>query len=332
MKEAGIILLILGLSLTIVTGFNVHDDTALLFYIVCIFLDIAGLLLIFYNSFISINEDKRRSAIILVVASFILFVLSFRILSFGNFSFGLFSLGMILIIFGITLYFTDRLHKKARKWPLVIGSFICVHHAGRYTTTLIAFNTIEGQRITFEMTDNSVKALSYREGMQVTVRYNPENPKKNLITRVENEEALKPAFYGYLLSNYLIKKEEIDIVEYGVKTVGVILSAQVVYENELKDAEKFYLLDFGINMILQISVTRPETGSTYCVTKNMNVSKRILPFVQPGSVVEVYCMPDDESAIVVGMDLYLTLLGLPKQILDRKPSNNELDHAVFSIE
>gem|GEM_PF-6639466 len=57
----------------------------------------------------------------------------------------------------------------------------------------------------------------------------------------------------------------------------------------------------GHAKIGDIEVTRPDSGDTFETTVNKAIPQNRLSFVQPGSVIDVYYLPENERKIAISV-------------------------------
>jgi len=197
-----------------------------------------------------------------------------------------------LITFGSIGVLHRHFCKNLENCPLVIGTIIQVS-TSHSPAASVQFRTIDGQLMTVNIRDWLLGIEKIESHIQpckpIPLRYNPANPKQVALAFDEETETLQRALNMHWATGGLLTQKEIDISEHGVKAKGVILSAQPTGN----------IINNCGEMALQVEVTRPGNGRTYHVSKNMAVSQNMLPLIQPGNMVEVFYMPENENVIVI---------------------------------
>jgi len=194
--------------------------------------------------------------------------------------------------------------EKMENGPLVFGTLVSMKPTGGHMEgnslgeLFLRFTTVEGQQVTA----SSIRLFPdepFQPGAVFPLRYNPEYPEQ-IITGLDlsevDEKSMHRALGAYMLANGWTTQKILDIEEHGVKAVGVILSAQPT-GNIANGCEE---------MALHVKVTRPEDGGTYDATVKQPIRSDSLSSVQPGSVVDVFHMPEDEENIAVSYKVSMT--------------------------
>lgn len=199
--------------------------------------------------------------------------------------------------------------KKMQNGPFVFGTLVSMKltdvqmENGFLAELILRFNTVEGQQVT--VSHKTVVLEQFPPETVFPLRYNPKNPEQIFIgieSKDVDEETVRHAFETYMNANGLGNtREEADIMEHGVKAAGVILSAQPTGNT----------VDGREEMTLHVKVTRPENGGTYDAVTKKQIHTRGLALVHPGSVVDVYYMPENEGNIIVDNKIKMSFAWSP---------------------
>ncbi|MCL2162276.1 MAG: hypothetical protein FWH56_10400 [Betaproteobacteria bacterium] len=187
---------------------------------------------------------------------------------------------------------------KMENGPFVFGKLISANPTGKQAKAgpimefILQFHTVEGQQVTVSYQKAALE--EFQPGTLFPLRYNPEEPELIIVgfamgAYEADAEIVERAINAYMMAEGLTTQEELDMKEHGVKTVGVVLSVQPTGS----------IVNGYEEMALHVKVTRSENGSTYDVTVKKPIQQSSLPLVQPGSVVDVYYMPDNDENIFV---------------------------------
>ena len=257
------------------------------------------------------KEDKKRAGKILLNFSLLLAVFFIFISNIFSFSFGLYMcmISVFLLMFmSIDFLYGDKFNEnKMKNWPLVVGTITQIYDSSVYIRTTriqylritVRFWMSDGELMTASTNETISKMGRFQQRLLVSLRYNPQKPEKFKITFNEDPELLQDALKAYWIGSGLVTREEMNIYENGEKTIGVILSGEPPI-----DAlnEGFDLYD-RIEMAFQVNVAHLVNDDKFSVTINKTVPKNMLPFVQPGSVVEVFYMPENMSNCAIRLVL-----------------------------
>ncbi|MDR2209053.1 MAG: hypothetical protein LBE22_08805 [Azoarcus sp.] len=188
--------------------------------------------------------------------------------------------------------------EKIENGPLVFGTLVSMNPTGAQMEgkplieLILRFNTVEGQQVIASHCRPASDEQIHPETI-FPLRYNPEDPEQ-IVTGFrdgdQDKATLHRALQEYMISNGRITQEEADMMDRGVAATGVILSAKPT-GNIVNGHEE---------MALHVKVTRPDDGGTYDATTKKPIRQSALAFIQPGSVVDVHYMPENEENIVVG--------------------------------
>jgi len=194
--------------------------------------------------------------------------------------------------------------EKIKNGPLVFGTLVSMEPTGKQmegeltVELVLQFSTVDGQQITASHLRPAPQEL-LPAGTVFPLRYNPEEPEQ-IITGLgpmnADEEPVQQALHTYMVAKGWKTQKAVDMEKHGVKAAGVVLSAQPT-GNRVNDCEE---------MLLHVKVTRPENGGTYDATLTQPVRSDALAFVQPGSVVKVFYMPENEEDIAVSNKVSIT--------------------------
>jgi hypothetical protein len=206
----------------------------------------------------------------------------------------------MLLLIGTTMFSAFSGHsKKVKNGPLVFGTVVSVKRTGLLVNhqpqldIAMQFTTNDGQQIT--ASDRRIISLTdlaqVQPGAMFPLRYNPENPEQIMIEKNADQAALQAAYNMQMVASGVTTQSMLDITQNGVRANGVVLSAQPTGN---------IINGYG-EMTLQIKVTRPEYGGQFETTINKAIPQNMLAGVQPGSVIEVYYMPGNESKIAIGV-------------------------------
>ena len=217
---------------------------------------------------------------------------------------------MLLAIEGFVLLREDKIRERKKKnLLLTIGTviFVRIRKARRvYLFMKLMFTTINGQLMIVETSYNFSKEERLRKGMLIPLRYNPRNPEQIMISFDENPEDLQHLLYAHWVKTGLITQKDKETYERGIKTVGVILSAQPTVNSLNKRTKK----SDWTEMSLQVNVKHLTQNNYHCVTINKIVPETMLPFVQPSSVVEVFYIPERDNYYAIMLNLHPYFFGV----------------------
>ena len=206
-------------------------------------------------------------------------------------------IGFILLVIGIVLSgFTN----KVKNGILVIGNIVSVKRTGKLLNhqpqldITVEFTTNEGQQITAsERRFVSLTDLAqFQPKKPIPIQYDSENPQNIMIDDKADQKALQDAYNSQMLAKGVTSKETLDIVNNGVEAKGVVLSAEPTGN---------IINDMG-EMSLHIKVTRPDSGDTFEAFVNKVMPRNSLSSTLPGSVIDVFYLPEDESKIAISLN------------------------------
>lgn len=194
------------------------------------------------------------------------------------------------------------LSSNVKNGILVIGTIVSLERTGTLVNNqpqvdiTIKFTTTDGKEIT--ASQRRIVPLTdipqVQPEMMVPIRYDPNNPQKIMIDMDSDQTALQDAYDNLMVREGIASEESINIAKYGVKTKGVILSSKPTGN---------IINDMG-EITLHIKVTRPDYGDPFETTVNKTVPQKMLLSTLPGSVVDVYYLPEDEKNIVIAFKAF----------------------------
>ena len=209
--------------------------------------------------------------------------------------------GAIILAFNIIGRFSSSRGNKVNNGILIFGTIVSVKRTGMMINhqpqfdISVKFTTSDGQQ--FTASDKKIVPLidlsKVQPGAMIPIRYDPSNPQKIMIDNNSNQEDLQDAYNRQMVENGVISQETLDIINNGVKAKGVVLSAQ---------ATGNIINDMG-EMSFHIKVTPPDSDATFEAFVNKAVPASMLSSTQPGSVIDVYYLSENEDKIAIGLNL-----------------------------
>ena len=189
-------------------------------------------------------------------------------------------------------------HEKRGNGVLAFGVLVSEKNTGvqlengHLMELTLRFSTVEKQQVVASGQSVVLNLENLQPGTIFPLRYDPEDPEQIMVglgSKEEDEATVLRAIRTYFFVNGISTQEEEDMKERGVKANGVIVSVQPS-GNTVNGHEE---------MVLQVKVTRPDNGGIYDATVKKPIPSDALASVQPGRVVGVYYMPEDEKSIVI---------------------------------
>ncbi|MCL2162275.1 MAG: DUF3592 domain-containing protein [Betaproteobacteria bacterium] len=190
----------------------------------------------------------------------------------------------------------EMCNERIKNSPIVFGIEVSAEPLGwriddmEAVDVTICYKTIDGQEVDVElwMFFNADYLEKFEPGGLIPLQYDPEDTQQISVANDVDKETLQRALDAHNVATGLFTQEEIDVIKHGVKTTGVILSAQPTGN---------IVNGYG-EMTLQVKVTRPD-GGTYEASTNKPVRQEELPSAQPGNEIMVHYMPENEENIVI---------------------------------
>lgn len=150
---------------------------------------------------------------------------------------------------------------------------------------IIEVESVSGQRFTGRLRDDSVVA-SLRPGVVLLVAFDP--AAREQLSLADDMLAVRAAFDRMLLQKGLLTGEQLDLIRHGTRSLGVITGMRTTGETreDYREVE------------LDVMVSRPE-GGQFPAHETALIPASALAKVCPGSVIDTYYRPGDESSIAV---------------------------------
>jgi len=208
------------------------------------------------------------------------------------------SLGVMFQLLGVIFTLTGN---KVKNGVLAIGTIVSLERTGTLVNhqpqvdITIEFTTTDGEHIT--ASERRVVSLTdlaqVQPGAMIPIRYDSKNPQNIMIDTNADKDSLQDVYNRQMVEKGVTSQETLDIANNGVKAKGVILSAEPTGN---------IINDMG-EMTLHIKVTPPDNGDTFEAFVNKVIPANMLLSTQPGSVIEVFYLPEDESKIAISLNL-----------------------------
>ena len=205
--------------------------------------------------------------------------------------------GVPLLIIGIMLNTFSGHSGAVKTGVLVIGSLVEARQTGMYVNEqpqlllTFSFKTADGRLITAsdKKVVSFVDLAQFQPGAMFPLRYDPSNPEKIMLDFNVDQATMENLIKQYKIATGQITQETYSVIENGVHARGVIISSHPTGS----------IVDNKSEMFLQLKVTRPD-GSTYDVEVTKPIPQEGIPHTVPGSIVEVFYMPNNEKDIKLG--------------------------------
>jgi hypothetical protein len=209
---------------------------------------------------------------------------------------------VVLTVVVVLLPFTGRSRRAFRGAPIGIGTVISVRPTGLTVNNrpelelTLDVHTPDGHgfrgvaRYLVDMTELGVVG----PGATVPVRYRPDRADGRVVLATDASPAeLQRAYNLVQVAQGHLDADALRIAEYGLDARAVVLAMRPTGEIR------------GDRAVLELSlrVTRPD-GSGFDVTTAKAVPPPYVPRVQPGSVITVKYLPDDETAVALALPLH----------------------------
>ena len=153
---------------------------------------------------------------------------------------------------------------------------------------VIEVESVAGQRFTGRLChghdDPVVSGL--RPGVIVLVSFDPASRKQ--LSLADDALAVRAAADHTLLRNGVLTRDQLDVIRFGTRSCGVVTGMRPTGRERADHCE----------VELDLMVTRPG-GGQFPARETTLVPEAALAKVSPGSIIDAYYLPEDESAIAV---------------------------------
>jgi hypothetical protein len=153
---------------------------------------------------------------------------------------------------------------------------------------VIEVESVAGQRFTGRLCHNhgdpAVSAL--RPGLIVLVSFDPAS--RNQLSLADDVVAVHAAVDHTLLRKGVLTRDQLDLIRFGTHSCGVVTGMRPTGRERADCCE----------IELDLMVIRPG-GGQFPARETTLVPEAVLPKVFPGSIIDTYYLPEDESAIAV---------------------------------
>ncbi len=188
--------------------------------------------------------------------------------------------------------------KKIKNGFTTIGTIVEIHPTG---TTIndqpevvlrVSFLTQSGQSVT--ATAKTVIILTnlplFQPGGQIPLSYNPNRPEEISFDVQIDQMNLQDIFNQTRVAQGVTTTESLQIAKDGVEAQGVILWTQPTGK----------IVNGNAELDIKVKVTKTD-GSAYDAALTRPIEQRYLPKLQPGCVVKVFYLPENEQKITIGV-------------------------------
>ncbi|PND58345.1 hypothetical protein CRM90_06770 [Mycobacterium sp. ENV421] len=199
------------------------------------------------------------------------------------------ALASIIVAAGLAGQPPRRRRPRSTRCPRSIGVGTVQMVAGSDDPVIvIEVESVAGQRFTGRLChgadDEVLSAL--RPGVIVLVSFDPASRKQ--LTLADDAIAVRATADHTLLRYGVLTHEQLDLIRRGTRSCGVVTGMRTTgrEREELREVE------------LDLIVTRPE-GGQFPAQEITLVPEAALAKVSPGSIIDAYYLPENESAIAV---------------------------------
>jgi hypothetical protein len=149
----------------------------------------------------------------------------------------------------------------------------------------IEVESVSGQKFTGRLRDDSVVS-ALRPGVILLVAFDP--AAREQLSLADDMLAVRAAFDHMLLHKGLLTGEQLDLIRHGTRSRGVVTGMRATGETreDYREVE------------LDLIVSRPE-GGQFPAHETALIPASSLAKVTPGSVIDTYYWPGNESSIAV---------------------------------
>ena len=147
--------------------------------------------------------------------------------------------------------------------------------------------SVTGAKFTGRLRDDSV-ASALRPGTVLLVAFNP--AAREHLSLADDMLAVRAAFDQMLVDKGLITCGQLDLIRHGTRSHGVVTGMRATGETreDYREVE------------LDVMVSRPD-GGQFAVRETALIPASSMAKVSPGSVIETYYRPGDESKIAISV-------------------------------
>ncbi len=147
--------------------------------------------------------------------------------------------------------------------------------------------SVTGVRFTGRLRDDTV-ASALRPGAVLMVAFDP--AAREHLSLADDMLAVRAAFEQMLVDKGLVTGEQLDLIRHGTRSRGVITGMRTTGEarEDYREVE------------LDVMVSRPG-GGQFAVHKTALIPASSMAKVSPGSVIDTYHRPGDESEVAVSV-------------------------------
>lgn len=151
----------------------------------------------------------------------------------------------------------------------------------------IDVESVTGLRFTGRLRDETVTA-ALRPGAVLLVAFDP--AAREELSLPDDMLAVRASFDQMLVDKGLLTGHQLDLIRHGTRSRGVVTGMRTTGETREDHRE----------VELDVMVTRPD-GGQFAVHETALIPASALPKVSPGSVIDAYYRPGDESEIAVSV-------------------------------
>jgi hypothetical protein len=151
----------------------------------------------------------------------------------------------------------------------------------------VEVESVTGQRFTGRLTDDSLSS-ALRPGVVLLVAFDP--AVRERLSLADDMLAVRTAFDQMLVDKGLLTGRQLDLIRHGTRSRGVVTAMRTTGESreDYREVE------------LDLMVSRPG-GGQFAVHETTLIPASSIAKVSPGSVIDTYYRPGEESAIAVSV-------------------------------
>jgi hypothetical protein len=151
----------------------------------------------------------------------------------------------------------------------------------------IEVESVTGQRFTGRLRDDAISSM-LRPGAVLLVAFDP--AAREHLSLADDMLAVRAAFDQMLVDKGLLTGHQLELIRHGTRTRGVITGMRATGET-LEDYRE---------VELDLMVSRPD-GGQFAVHETALIPASAMANVAPGSVIDTYFRPENETEIAVSV-------------------------------
>ncbi|WP_445165339.1 hypothetical protein ACTXG7_15555 [Mycolicibacterium sp. Dal123E01] len=199
------------------------------------------------------------------------------------------ALASIIVAAGLTGQPPRTPRPRRARCPRSIGVGTVQMVAGADDPVIVVeVESVAGQRFTGRLCHGQDDPIvsSLRPGVIVLVSFDPASRKQ--LSLADDAIAVRAATDHALLRQGVLTHDQLDVIRFGTRSCGVVTGMRPTGRERADHCE----------VELDLMVTRPG-GGQFPAREITLVAEAALTKVSPGSIIDTYYLPDDESAVAV---------------------------------